>query len=150
MGGKLLLLTDNVIHTSDRNLSAQTVASVVITGIVVVFLGLIILIALVWLYGKIFDIINKKKSEKAKASIEAAAAEAAPKIVTPPPAPVPAVESGIEEEVAAVIAAAVAAYGAQTGKKLAVRSIKRAADSSGSGSRSAWSAAGLYENTRPF
>lgn len=144
MSGKLLLLSDNVIHTSDRDLSAQTVASVVITGIVVVFIGLIILIALVWLYGKIFELLGKKQQKK----VEAEKPPQPPKPVAVTPAP-PVIEDDIEEETAAVIAAAVAAYAAQTGKKLAVRSIRRSKTSE-YGSRNAWSTAGLIENTRPF
>ena len=55
------------------------------------------------------------------------------------------IEDGIEEEVVAVIAAAIAAMGASSGKKLALRSIKTAKSS-----RSAWAAAGIADNTRPF
>lgn len=144
MYSRLALLDDNVIHTSDRNLSAETIASVVITGIVVVFIGLLILIALVWLYGKIFTAISAKAASR-KAS-EQSVCE--PEVQEASPAPAPITEDGIGEETAAVIAAAVAAYGSQTGKKLVVRSIRRSA-SSASG-RNAWSAAGLSEATRPF
>ena len=47
----LLKLSENVIHTSDKDLGASTIASVVITGIAVVFIGLVILIILVSIYG---------------------------------------------------------------------------------------------------
>jgi sodium pump decarboxylase gamma subunit len=137
MNSNLLLLADNVIHTSDKNLSGETIAAVVITGIAVVFIGLILLILLVWLYGKIFEKINKKSEEKNE---EASAAKTAP---------APIVEDGIDEEITAVIAAAIAAYGAQTGKKLAVRSIRKSGGEKFTG-RNAWSSAGLNEATRPF
>ncbi len=136
------------LKTSDKDLGGETVASVVITGIAVVFVALIILIALVWLYGKIFESVNAKAAAKAEAEAAKKAEEAqkaAPKVKA---APAPVVEDGIEEEIVAVISAAIAAYGAQTGKKLAVRSI-RASGGAPSG-RNAWSAAGLAEATRPF
>lgn len=149
MNSSLYQFADNVIHTSDKNLGAETVAAVVITGLAVVFIGLILLIALVWLYGKIFQVINDKAAKKAAAAAAAKSEAKAEK--APAPAPAPVIEDGIEEEVAAVIAAAIAAYGAQTGKKLAVRSIRSADGGSGSRRvRNAWRAAALSEATRPF
>lgn len=149
MNSGLYQFADNVIHTSDKDLGAETVAAVVITGLAVVFIGLILLIALVWLYGKIFQVINDKAAKKA-AAVAAAKSEAKAE-KAPAPAPAPVIEDGIEEEVAAVIAAAIAAYGAQTGKKLAVRSIGSADGGSGSRRvRNAWGAAALSEATRPF
>ncbi len=149
MNSGLYQFADNVIHTSDKDLGAETVAAVVITGLAVVFIGLILLIALVWLYGKIFQVINDKAAKKA-AAVAAAKSEAKAE-KAPAPAPAPVIEDGIEEEVAAVIAAAIAAYGAQTGKKLAVRSIRSADGGSGSRRvRNAWGAAALSEATRPF
>ena len=40
------------------------VAAVVMTGLIVVFIGLIILIAFVWVMGKIFDAIKGNKDKK--------------------------------------------------------------------------------------
>ena len=149
MNSGLYQFADNVIHTSDKDLGAETVAAVVITGLAVVFIGLILLIALVWLYGKIFQAINDKAAKKAAAAAAAKSEAKAEK--APAPAPAPVIEDGIEEEVAAVIAAAIAAYGAQTGKKLAVRSIRSADGVSGSRRvRNAWGAAALSEATRQF
>ncbi|MCB6615450.1 OadG family protein [Ruminococcus sp. 210702-SL.1.03] len=149
MNSGLYQFADNVIHTSDKDLGAETVAAVVITGLAVVFIGLILLIALVWLYGKIFQAVNDKAAKKAAAAAAAKSEAKAEKAHAPAPAPV--IEDGIEEEVAAVIAAAIAAYGAQTGKKLAVRSIRSADGGSGSRRvRNAWGAAALSEATRPF
>lgn len=149
MNSGLYQFADNVIHTSDKDLGAETVAAVVITGLAVVFIGLILLIALVWLYGKIFQAINDKAAKKAAAAAAVKSEAKAEK--APAPAPAPVIEDGIEEEVAAVIAAAIAAYGAQTGKKLAVRSIRSADGGSGSRRvRNAWGAAALSEATRPF
>lgn len=139
-------LANNSTIPSDKvNLDAGTVASVVITGISVVFIGLIILILLVSVYGKIFETINKRVEAKAKAAAEAAAAKAAAE-EKPAPAPAaPVVESGIEEETVAVIMAAISAMSASSGKKLVLKSVKTAKPQ-----RPAWSAAGIIENTRPF
>lgn len=56
----------STIPPDQKDLGAGTVASVVITGIVVVFIGLILLILLVSIYGKIFDGINKRAAKKAE------------------------------------------------------------------------------------
>ncbi len=144
-----VILAGEAIHTSDKNLSGSTIAAVVFTGIAVVFIALILLIMLVSLYGKIFDSVNKKNEAKAAAAKKAETAKKAE-----PPAPktapktAPVVSDGIEEETVAVIMAAIAAYGAQSGKKLAVKSIK--ASQGGAARRNAWSAAGISEATRPF
>ena len=145
-----VILAGEAIHTSDKDLSGNTIAAVVFTGLAVVFIALVILIALVSLYGKIFETVNKKKEQKAaeaKAAEAKKAAETAP-AKKPEKAAAPVVQDGIEEETVAVIMAAVAAYGAQSGKKLAVKSIK--AQGAGSARRNAWSAAGIAESTRPF
>lgn len=141
-------LLQPMLKASDKDLGGGTIVSVVITGIVVVFIGLIILILLVSVYGSIFDSLNRKKAEKQKAELEAKARENAP---TQKAAPMPAetappvIEDGIEEEIVAVITAAIAAMSAGSGKKLMLRSISTA-----KGSRNAWAAAGIAENTRPF
>lgn len=141
-----------LLKATESGLSAGTVASVVITGIVVVFIGLIILIVCVAIYGKGFDSAAKRREAKAKAEAQAKLVEAAKGVPVPEAsvasnaaAPALDVEDGIEEEIVAVIAAAIAAMGAAQGKKLALRSVRTA-----KGSRSAWAAAGIAENTRPF
>jgi sodium pump decarboxylase gamma subunit len=121
------------------------VLSVVLTGLTVVFLGLILLIIFVWLMGKIFDAIKDSKN-KAKAEKEAAAKPAA-NAPAPAPAPVsaPAIENedGISDEIIAVIAAAVASMGSY-----AVKSVKKAPAKSSR--RTAWGAQGVSESTRAF
>lgn len=139
------------IPPDQKDLGAGTVASVVITGISVVFIGLIILILLVSLYGKIFEAINKSAEKKAQAAAEAEKFEKAKKeqveVKKEPAAAVtaPVVEDGIEEEVVAVIMAAISAMSARSGKKMVLKGVKTAKPA-----RSAWSAAGVIENTRPF
>ena len=87
MNSGLYQFADNVIHTSDKDLGAETVAAVVITGLAVVFIGLILLIALVWLYGKIFQVINDKAAKKAAAAAAAKSEAKAEKAPAPAPAP---------------------------------------------------------------
>ena len=93
--------------------------SVMGIGLVMVFLGLIILIAFVYLLAAIFS-DHKKAAEAAEAPASAPAP--APASV---PAPAPAAFAGIDPQVVAVIAAAVAAMDAN-GKPLVIRSIRRA------------------------
>ena len=144
------LLSSN-IPPDQTDLGGETIASVVITGISVVFIGLIILIVLVTLYGKIFEGINKSAEAKAKAKAEAEAkakaakAEVEVKAAPAAPAPAPVVEDGIEEEVVAAIMGALSAMYAGSGKKPVLKGVKAAKPR-----RSAWSAAGVMENTRPF
>ena len=118
-----------------------SVGIITLTGILVVFVILAVLIFFFWLMGTIFKTINKSKAakvEKAKAEITAA----------PAPAPVQAVEEedDDDDEIIAVISAAIAAYSEQDGKQYAIKSIKRRDNKA----RSAWSLAGIGENTRPF
>ena len=136
---------------SGNDYDVLDVVAVVLTGISVVFAGLVILIALVTLYGKIFESINKSKAAKAeaeKAAKLAAQKAEAPAKPAPKPAPAAKIESGIEEETVAVIMAAISAYGAASGKKLRVAGIKRAGSSQGN--TNAWSSAARAELTRPF
>ena len=84
---------------------------VTITGIVLVFLILVLLMAIITLEGKIFDGLGKKKAAaKAAASKPAAPAKpAAP--VQQAAAPAPQVEEGIPGDVVAAIMAAIHAMG---------------------------------------
>ena len=85
---------------------------VTITGIVLVFAILVLLMAIITLEGKIFDAMNGKK----------AAAKAAPKVAAKPAAPAakpaaaqapaaPQVEQGIPADVVAAIMAAIYSMG---------------------------------------
>ena len=140
-----IVAAKSTISPDQKDLGAGTVASVVITGIVVVFIGLVLLILLVSIYGKIFDVINSRaarKAEEAKKAAEAAKAVAKPE---PIKAVAPFVEDGIEEETVAVIMAAISAMSSAEGKKLVLKSVKTAKPQ-----RPAWSTAGIIDNTRPF
>lgn len=140
-----MVAAKSTISPDQKDLGAGTVASVVITGIVVVFIGLVLLILLVSIYGKIFDVINSRaarKAEEAKKSAEAAKAATKPE---PVKVAAPVVEDGIEEETVAVIMAAISAMSSAEGKKLVLKSVKTAKPQ-----RPAWSTAGIIDNTRPF
>ncbi len=117
------------------------VFAVVITGLVVVFLGLILLIAFISIIGKIFTAINNSKKPEAPPEQKASA---------PVVKAAPAVQTGgsDDDEVIAVISAAVAMMSEADGTVYRVRSVKRAAGNGASGN--AWAAAGLRESTNPF
>ncbi|WP_455267041.1 OadG family transporter subunit [Ruminococcus sp.] len=140
-----MVAAKSTISPDQKDLGAGTVASVVITGIVVVFIGLVLLILLVSIYGKIFDVINNRAARKAEEAKKAA--EAAKAATKPEPVKVaaPVVEDGIEEETVAVIMAAISAMSSAEGKKLVLKSVKTAKPQ-----RPAWSTAGIIDNTRPF
>ena len=133
---------DEVLSFAERT---SISLEILITGFVVVFAVLILLILLITLYGNIVTKAEKamsdKKAEK-EVTVKTEKAVLAPvQAATPVSAPVPA--NGIPDEVIAVIAAAVdAMYGEGTVK---VKSIKRVPQS-----RPVWSTAGIMENTRPF
>lgn len=137
-----VMLTESVPEMDATFITAMT-----ITGLSVVFTGLLILVVYLSLLGGVFKRIGNGKSKKNK--------ETAPKAVSKPAvskstAPAPAVSSTVsnEDEVAAVIAAVIAAMSAEDGKAYAVRSVKPVRRS-GSG-RSAWAQAGLSDLTAPF
>lgn len=122
-----------------------SVGIITLTGILVVFFILAILIFMFWLMGTIFKNIDKSKKAKAEAA-KAAAVKAAPA-----PAPAPVEQAAPEtvdddDEIMAVISAAIAAYAEDEGTAYTIRDVKRRDNRS----RSAWSLAGIGENTRPF
>ena len=120
-----------------------SVGIITLTGILVVFFILAILIFLFWALGKTFQTIDKNRAAKAEAAKKAAA---------PAPAAAPAtVEEIVEEddnddEIMAVISAAIAAYAEEEGPSYTIRDVKKRDKRA----RSAWSLAGIGENTRPF
>ena len=123
-----------------------TSAKVVLTGFVVVFAMLILLIFIIKIYSAIVQKAQSagSNSKKGKKNKDEKPAE------KPAPAPAPVVTAsaatdGISDEVVAVISAAVATmYGSS--EKARIKSIKKSSD----GGRSAWAKAGVLDNTRPF
>ena len=112
---------------------ASEALSVTGIGLLVVFVGLIILIAFIYLMAAAFTVGKKKPAET-----PAAEAVSAPAPVARPA--VPAVEPGIDPQVVAVISAAIAAFD-NSGKALVVRSVRRA---------SAWNRAARTEQVYRF
>jgi len=119
---------------SEQVMDATFVSSVVITGLVVVFVVLILLVLFVSAFGLFFK-KNSKPSNQADAEKK--------KIILPQPK----IEKGINNEIIAVIAATIAAMSSSSadGKSYTIKSIKQVKPK-----RSPWAFAGLQDNTRPF
>lgn len=139
-----LCMTDNLLRTMaiiTEKTAAENISGMwatVITGMVVVFLILGLLIGLLYIISFFCNLGNKKKKD---AKPDQTAAQPAPA-----PAPVELIEEDEnDDEVIAVISAAIAAYTAD-GKTYAIKRIKRAEKQP----RSNWGNAGVNENTRSF
>ena len=117
------------------NLGSDVV--ITITGIVLVFAILVLLMAIVTLEGKIFDGMNVKKAA-AKAAVPKAP-EVLPAAPVQQAAPAPVVEEGIPGDVVAAIMAAIHAMG---NGKYTLKAVRR--------SRNGWSKAGVNDTTAPF
>ena len=136
MSPNLLLLSKTV------EMTPEFVAAVVITGFVLTFVCLIILILFVQFLGKLVNKLSKKKilnQPKNNGAVPASKTDAS-KAVSP------VVSDGIDDEVVVVITAAIAAMSASSGKKLVLKSISKSATPM----RKPWAMAGLQENTKPF
>ncbi len=129
-------MLDKCMLLADDNVWALG-ANVTLSGMVIVFLGLILLVLVISLFSKLFD--HHKSEGPAAAPQPAPVVNAAPAAV-----PLPAVEG--DDALIAVIAAAVDAMYSGSGKKAVIRSVRPAA---GSG-RPIWAQAGILENTRAF
>ena len=105
---------------------------VTITGIVLVFLILVLLMAIITLEGKIFDSMNAKTAAQAPAAKPAAAP-------VQQAAPAPQVEEGIPGDVVAAIMAAIHAMG---NGKYTLKAVRRG--------KNGWGKAGVNDTTAPF
>ena len=123
------------------------IATVTLTGLVVVFAVLILLTFIIWVYGKTVKKAqsgseNKKKSASNETvNISKNISNGSPTIISS------AINTQQEDmdEIIAVIAAAVASFGAENGKTYSIRKIRRVGTC-----RPIWGTAGIMENTRPF
>ncbi len=111
---------------------------VTITGIVLVFMILVLLMAIITLEGKIFDSMNAKKAA-AKAAPKAAAKPAAPAKPAAAAPAAPQVEAGIPGDVVAAIMAAITAMG---NGKYVLKAVRRGNNN--------WGKAGVNDTTAPF
>ena len=121
---------------------------VLVTGILVVFLVLILLTIIIKIYGTIVHRAGSGKSGstgKGKPELKEIKPVDTKSPVVKAAVSVPAA-GGIPQEIVAVIAAAVASI--EDGASYTVRSIKKSVTPASA--RNAWSMAGLLENTRPF
>ncbi len=120
---------------------------VTVTGVVLVFAVLVLLMLIIMLEGKIFDLLDTKRNAKMKAAQlqeEEKRAAASPAQVASAAPEQPDVEEGIPGEVVAAIAAAIHALG---GGKYTLRAVRRAGHGKG---RGAWGSAGVADATEPF
>lgn len=134
----------NSLLAGNIDMNFEYVASVVITGITVVFIGLVLLVVILLLFGLISKAKRKSADKKAELKNTGKTADTSISKVEPVK-PTLEIEDNIEEEIVAVITAAIAHMSEKSGKRLALKSIKTAKPQ-----RTAWAAAGLMDNTRPF
>ena len=148
----MLQVSVNALQSAAAELTlyerAISAAKVILTGFVVVFSMLFLLILIIKLYGAIVSSAQRAADQRAKRKerVKERITDGSGVHIIKRPAYVtaPTIEEGIPEEVVAVIAAAVAAYDS-TGSKVRIKSIKKT-----NGGRSAWANAGVLDNTRPF
>ena len=119
------------------NLGSDVV--ITITGIVLVFLILVLLMAIITLEGKVFDSLNAKKKAAKEAAKAPAAKPAAPVQPAAAAAPAPQVEEGIPGDVVAAIMAAIHAMG---NGKYTLKAVRRG--------KNGWGKAGVNDTTAPF
>ena len=111
---------------------------VTVTGIVLVFAILVLLMLIIMLEGKIFDSMNAKK-KAAKEAAKAPAVQPAAPVQQAAAAPAPQVEEGIPGDVIAAIMAAIHAMG---NGKYTLKAVRR--------SKNGWGNAGVNDTTAPF
>ena len=122
----------------------ELIGSTVVTGVVIVFLILAILIFFLWAMGKIFQAVGNAKKKKTEEN--ALVIAVAPAVSESQTVEAEIYEESDDDEIIAVISAAIAAYGEQDGKTYAIKKIKRSEKQP----RSSWGTAGVIDNTRPF
>ncbi len=118
-----------------------------ITGLLLVFLILILLAVLIWLEGKFFDARDLRRKGNAGTALSSGGAQASAPAgghaAAAAPAPAPAVQQGIPAEIVAAIAAAIAAM---SGGRYVLRAVRRADGDV----RGNWGKAGVTDVTSPF
>ncbi len=115
--------------------------TLLIAGFVIVFVVLILLIAIITLYGKIIQSAQNAVSSKREKKLEQNTEKPVVKAIVRED--IEEDDGAIPEEIIAAIAAAVdAVYGTKPHK---IKNIKRSRSV-----RSSWGNAGIAENTRPF
>ncbi len=124
---------------------------VLLTGLVVVFVMLILLTLIIKIYGSI--IYNAKKNNKKKANNLPVKKddESTKALNISKSESIEDNKGGISEEIVAVIAAAVSVFSESEGKNYKINDISPVLENKFNNRiRSVWSLAGLLENTKPF
>lgn len=152
----LMMLAGGSIPGDKRPLDNAERWGVTLAGLGIVIAALLLLVIIIFLFGKIFDRINAASQEKAKkaaaakapkpAPAPAKASPAAPKPAAP--APAPAAAAADDDEVIAVISAVVAMMSEADGTVYKVKSVKPA--QTGFSGRTAWAMDGRRNNVSPF
>lgn len=134
------------METKFPDWGAVDTVAMVLSGLLVVFFALCVIILFIWVMGKIMNAVNNKQQKKAQVAEEKPAPAAVAPVVTEKVS-APVETDGISDEVVVAISAAISAMMLSQGntKPFAIRSIKRVKES-----RNAWNAAGVLDNTRPF
>lgn len=162
LANRLIMLAGG-IDADKRPLDDSEKWGVTLVGLGVVIAALAILVVVIFLFGKIFDQINKNQKAKESAAKQkakqSAPAKKAPAPAKPAPAPAkkaapaPAVTASAaedEEEAIAVISAVVAMMSEQDGKAYRIKSVAKSQRNNGFSGRSAWAMDGRRQNVNPF
>ncbi len=116
--------------------------NVTVTGLVIVFAMLILLVLILSAFGLFFG----KATKKEKPVVKKAETKPAPAVKAAAPAPANNANGAVSDEIVAVIAAAVASMYEGSDVKPVIRRISKTERRV----RPAWTAAGIFENTRSF
>ena len=151
---KLLLAGGSI--PGDNKLGVEQQWGVTLAGLGIVLAALLLLVFIIWLFGRIFDGLNTVDRNKATKKAAANAPKASPSPLRTPapaapkaaPAPAPAVPESDDDEVIAVISAVVAMMSAQDGTTYQVKSVKPVQN--GFTGRTAWAMDGRRSNVSPF
>ena len=156
MANAKLLLAGGSIPGDDK-LGFEQQWGVTLAGIGIVLAVLLLLVCIIWLFGKIFEGLNavdrkkasKKAAEKAPKATPSPLKTPAPAAPKAAPATAPAaVPDTDDDEVIAVISAVVAMMSAQDGTTYQVKSVKPVQN--GFTGRTAWAMDGRRSNVSPF
>ncbi len=120
---------------------ADTALVTTLSGLLIVFSVLVLLVGIIKLFGIVFSGEKKNKNKPQK---EPQQPVQAPKAEPP----VVLASSNDDDEIIAVISAAVYAYSQSENKNYRIKSVKPV-NTTHTG-RPAWAAAGVAQNTKPF
>ena len=114
--------------------------NVTVTGIVLVFAMLLLLVFILYIFGWVSTSVQKAAKKRLDKALSSLSEE-----TTEPAEDNTSVETGNSDEIVAVITAAVASLYTGTAKKTVIKSFKKSG-----GRRSIWANAGVRDNTRAF